>query len=57
MGRFGISELALIFMILLLFFGARKLPEIARSLGESIKEFKKSISKGESNQDEQKKDV
>jgi len=41
----------------LLLFGARKLPEIARSLGESIKEFKKSISKGESNQDEQKKDV
>ncbi|MBU4305114.1 MAG: twin-arginine translocase TatA/TatE family subunit [Candidatus Omnitrophica bacterium] len=57
MGRFGISELVLIFFILLLLFGARKLPEIARSLGESIKEFKKSISKGESNQDEQKKDV
>ncbi|MBI4846109.1 MAG: twin-arginine translocase TatA/TatE family subunit [Candidatus Omnitrophica bacterium] len=44
MGRFGIGEIALILVILVIIFG-RKLPEIARSLGESIKEFKKSINK------------
>ncbi len=44
MGRFGVPELVLILLILLLLFGASKLPEIARSLGQSINEFKKSMS-------------
>ena len=39
--RFGMGELVLIFLIVLLLFGAAKLPEIARSLGKAIKEFKK----------------
>lgn len=40
---FGIGgwELLLIFVIILLLFGAKRLPEIARSLGKSIGEFKK----------------
>ena len=42
MGRFGVPELVLILVILLFLFGAAKLPQIARSLGESLKEFKKS---------------
>jgi len=46
-GRFGVPELVLIFLILLLVFGASKLPEIARSLGQSIKEFKKTMNKDE----------
>lgn len=40
----GPLELALIFLVIFLFFGAKKLPEIARGLGEGIKEFKKSMS-------------
>lgn len=40
----GPGELLLIFLIVLLLFGATRLPGIARGLGESIKEFKKSIS-------------
>lgn len=47
MGRFGVPELVLILLILLLLFGASKLPEIARSLGQSINEFKKSMSSKE----------
>jgi sec-independent protein translocase protein TatA len=43
MGRFGAPELVLILFILLLLFGASKLPEIARSLGQSINEFKKTM--------------
>ena len=43
MGRFGVPELVLILFILLFIFGASKLPEIARSIGQSIKEFKKSM--------------
>ncbi len=40
MFRFGIAELSIILLIVLLLFGAKKLPEIARSLAKSIKEFK-----------------
>jgi sec-independent protein translocase protein TatA len=39
----GIQELLIILLICLLIFGAARLPEIARSLGKSIKEFKKSM--------------
>jgi sec-independent protein translocase protein TatA len=41
MFRLGTGELLLILLILLLLFGAARVPEIARSLGKSIKEFKK----------------
>lgn len=39
---FGLSpqELIIIFLLIILLFGAKKLPELARSLGRSIKEFK-----------------
>mgnify|MGYP006283461049 CR=1 FL=1 len=39
----GIWELLLILLIVLLFFGAKRLPEIGSSLGEGIREFKDSI--------------
>ena len=41
MFRFGTAELLLILLIVLLLFGAKKLPEIARSIGRGIKELKK----------------
>ncbi|MBI3251792.1 MAG: twin-arginine translocase TatA/TatE family subunit [Candidatus Omnitrophica bacterium] len=39
----GMSELLVILLICLLLFGANRLPEIGRSLGEAIREFKKSM--------------
>ncbi|MCM8823342.1 MAG: twin-arginine translocase TatA/TatE family subunit [Candidatus Omnitrophica bacterium] len=51
MGRIGFSELIVILLILLLLFGASRLPQIARALGESIKEFKKGLS-GKKNEEE-----
>ncbi len=41
MFRFSTGELVIVFLIILLLFGASRLPAIARSLGKSIKEFKK----------------
>src|SRR5450830_1566053 len=41
MGPLGFPELIVIFVIALIIFGPRKLPEIGRSLGKSLAEFKK----------------
>lgn len=40
------SEWLIILVVVLLLFGARKLPELARSLGASAKEFRKGIAEG-----------
>jgi sec-independent protein translocase protein TatA len=39
----GISELLVIMLVCLLLFGANRLPEIGKCLGEGIREFKKSM--------------
>lgn len=39
-GNLGFGELIVIFMVVLLLFGAKRLPEIGRSLGRGIGEFK-----------------
>ena len=41
MGNIGGQELFLILLIVLIFFGAKKLPDLARGLGEGIREFRK----------------
>lgn len=46
-GPVGPTELILIILILVIIFGARKLPELGKSLGEGIKNFRKSISSKE----------
>jgi len=46
----GPMEIGVIVLVVLLLFGAKRLPEIGRALGEGIREFKKTI-KGSSEDD------
>ncbi len=43
-GNLGFMEILLILVVVLLLFGAKRLPEIGSSFGKSIREFKKGIS-------------
>lgn len=42
-GPFGIWELLIILVLVLLLFGARRLPEMAKGMGQAIKEFRRGI--------------
>ena len=44
MGSLGPFEIILIFLVILLVFGAKRIPEIARGLGKGIREFKSATS-------------
>jgi sec-independent protein translocase protein TatA len=41
MGNLGASEIIIIVLVVLLFFGAKKIPELMQGLGKGIREFKK----------------
>lgn len=43
LGNLGLTEIVILLLVLLLVFGARRIPEIGASLGQGIKEFKKSL--------------
>jgi sec-independent protein translocase protein TatA len=55
LGNLGLPELLVIFLIVLLLFGAKRLPEIAKGLGRSIQEFKNSMKEVEKHLEEVKK--
>lgn len=44
LGNLGLPEILLILVVVLLVFGARRLPEIGASFGKGIREFKRSLS-------------
>lgn len=50
-GPVGPTELILIILIIVIIFGARKLPELGKSMGEGIKNFKKSIASKDKEED------
>ena len=52
----GYQELLLILVIVLILFGAQRLPDLARSLGSSVKEFKKGVTELKDEASTQKKD-
>ncbi len=54
--HFGWQEIILIVLVVLLLFGARKIPDLARGLGKGINEFKKGIREIESPETSDKDD-
>jgi TatA/E family protein of Tat protein translocase len=53
MGPLGVPELVIILVVALIFFGPRKLPELGRSLGKSLNEFKRASNELKSTLDEE----
>jgi sec-independent protein translocase protein TatA len=53
-GQPGFWQIVIVLAIFLLFFGSNRLPRMARSLGESLTEFKKGL-RGEGEDEEKKK--
>ncbi|NOY23559.1 MAG: twin-arginine translocase TatA/TatE family subunit [Acidobacteria bacterium] len=43
MGNLGIGEILLIFLVLLLLFGGKKLPQLAEGMGKALKNFRKAV--------------
>jgi sec-independent protein translocase protein TatA len=43
LGNLGFTEIAILVLILVLFFGAKRIPEIGASIGKGIKEFKRGL--------------
>lgn len=41
MGSFGGMEILIVLMVILLFFGAKRIPELARGIGQGMNEFRK----------------
>jgi len=53
MGTFGATEIILILLVVILLFGARKIPELMKGIGQGMKEFRKA-SKVEDDTDKSK---
>jgi sec-independent protein translocase protein TatA len=57
-GSIGMPELIIGLVVILLLFGAKRVPELARGLGSGVREFKKGTTEGEveKKEEEEKKD-
>lgn len=53
----GMMEILVIVALITLLFGAKKIPELARSLGGSMKAFKKGLAEGESSEEKSSKNT
>ena len=56
MGDIGVGEIILILAVLLLLFGAKKLPELARSIGKSARALKDGMKEGMEEEEEEEEE-
>jgi sec-independent protein translocase protein TatA len=52
--NFGITEIIILFLIILILFGSKKIPDLFKAVGSSIKNFKSGISDEEKEEDKSK---
>jgi sec-independent protein translocase protein TatA len=57
MGNLGTTEILLIVLVVLIFFGAKKIPELAQGLGKGIREFRKATREIEDDVKEETKKI
>jgi sec-independent protein translocase protein TatA len=43
MGNFGVGEWLIILLVILVLFGAKKIPDLAKGIGKGIRDFKKEL--------------
>ena len=55
LGSIGMPELIIGLVVILLLFGAKRVPELARGLGSGVREFKKGTQEGEVEKEEEDK--
>ena len=55
-GNFGLSEILIIVLLVLIFFGGKKIPELMRGMGRGVKEFKDAVNKDYSAEEAPKKE-
>jgi sec-independent protein translocase protein TatA len=56
LGMFGTQEIIIIAIVLVLLFGAKKIPQLMRGMGSGIKEFKDGMKEGEDSADKKEQD-
>ena len=55
LGTFGVWQIALIILVVVLLFGGKKIPELMRGLGTGIKEFKDATKEEDTSKDDVQK--
>jgi sec-independent protein translocase protein TatA len=55
MGNIGTTELILILLVVLVFFGSKKIPELAQGIGKGIREFKKATREVDNDDEDSKR--
>jgi sec-independent protein translocase protein TatA len=54
-GRIGLPELLFIFLLIILLFGSKRLPELGKAIGQGLREFKKAISSAAEEEEKEEK--
>ncbi len=57
MGRLGTTEIVFILIVILLFFGGKRIPELMKGLGNGLKEFKEASKSNNSNKKHEKPNI
>lgn len=55
LGNIGVQEILLIVLVLLLFFGGRKIPELMKGLGKGVRSFREGMKEPDKEEEKEKK--